>query len=338
MENKKISVLMATYNTPYEWLKESIQSILDQTYSDFEFIIVDDCSTDDMSQIQRDITDNRICWIRNSENMGLTKSLNVALKLATGKYIARMDADDVSLPERFAEQVKYLEEHPDVIVCGSYRRAFGNEEKNEIWNIPDTRAQQQVELFFSNCGLTHPTAMFRKSMLDEYGITYNESYRKAQDYGIWVQCTRFAPMAMIPKVLLKYRKSDQQISSVAGKPDQNRYAAMVRADQLDMLGIVADENDKAMHESFCRLEQTFSAEEGEHWVQSLLAGNAKTGYFDKELFAERVESQWFHLCKKAYKSQGNITYKTAFGRAYRLRFDLRDKWLAAKGRIAKLIR
>lgn len=333
-----ISVLMATYNTPYEWLKESIQSILDQTHSDFEFIIVDDCSTDDMSQIQREITDSRVRWVRNAENLGLTKSLNVALGLATGQYIARMDADDVSLPERFAEQVKFMEEHRDVIVCGSYRRAFGIEDKNEIWNIPNTREEQQVELFFSNCGLTHPTAMFRKSMLDEFGITYNESYRKAQDYGIWVQCTRFAPMAMIPKVLLKYRKSDQQISSVAGKPDQRRYASMVRADQLTMLGISANESDKALHESFCRLEPTFSAEEGERWVQALLSGNAEYRYFDAALFASRVESQWFHLCKKAYKEQGDATFKTAYRRAYRLRLDARDKWLALKGLIAKIIR
>ena len=253
-----ISVLMSTYNTPEDWLSEAIESILSQTFSDFEFIIADDCSTQSLDNIRTKYSDERIIWFRNERNLGLTKTLNKALKLAKGKYIARMDADDISLPERFSTQIRYMESHPEVIVCGSYRRAFGNENKDEIWNIPLTREEQQVQLFFFNCGLTHPTAMFRKSMLDEYGITYNEDYIKAQDYGIWVQCTRYAPMAVIPEVLLKYRKSDRQISS-AGRKNQLENDKKIKLDQVVALGIEPTDEEKNIHIAFLNNNYYFNS-------------------------------------------------------------------------------
>lgn len=149
MEKKPtVSVLMSTYNTPNEWLSESIESILNQTFGDFEFLIVDDCSKTNIEEIQKKYNDPRIKWIKNEVNMGLTKSLNKLLRMAKGKYIARMDSDDISLAERFQVQVQFMDKHPNVIVSGTYRRAFGNENKDEIWNIPKTREEQQAQLFF----------------------------------------------------------------------------------------------------------------------------------------------------------------------------------------------
>ena len=341
-----VSVLMATYNTPDEWLKESIKSILDQTYTDFEFIIVDDCSTTDLASVKAEMADPRIVWIRNEENLGLTKSLNVALAIAKGKYIARMDADDIALPERFAEQVKFMDEHPEVIVCGSYRRAFGLEEKDEIWNIPTGREMQQIQLLFFNCGLTHPTAMFRKSMLDEYGIRYNDSYRKAQDYGIWVQCTRYAPMAVIPKVLLKYRKSDQQISSAAGKKDQNRYAVQVRADQLRAMGIVdVSESNMHLHECLCNSEYVHDISILEPWVERLLKVNLQTQYFEASKFNFALRDRWFRYCYKYARKSENRTIRKVYWRSFKIQyFFLYSKerigaiFFAIKGRVANAIK
>ena len=113
-----ISVIMPTYNTPREFLENAIQSILRQTYGDFEFIIVDDCSTDDTEEYLRSIADSRIRVIRNQTNLGITKSLNIGLREARGEYIARMDSDDIALPERFEKQLKFMQEHQNVIVCG----------------------------------------------------------------------------------------------------------------------------------------------------------------------------------------------------------------------------
>ena len=333
----RISVIMSTYNTPSEWLYEAIDSIVKQSYEDFEFLIADDCSTTDVNEVKTRVDDPRVIWIQNETNMGLTKTLNKLLTMCKGEYIARMDADDISLPERFKEQVQFMDEHPDIIVCGSYRRAFGNVEKDEIWNIPATRAEQQVQLFFYNCGLTHPTAMFRKSMLDQYGVTYNNHYTKAQDYGIWVQCTRFAPMAMLPKVLLQYRKSDMQIST-AGKSNQRFNAQNVRRDQLATLGITLTEAEMDIHEAFCKGEINCAAEDFDKWVDKLAEANQQAEYFDKKLFAEELSARRYTAVKKKYKLEKNKTFKHAYKKAYRFSYAFKEWKLKVKIFIAKKIK
>ncbi len=331
-----VSILMSTYNTPARWLIQCMDSLLNQTFSDFELLLVDDCSEVPFSGIREQYTDPRIRWIQNEKNLGLTKSLNKLLKMATGRYIARMDADDVCLPERLAVQVQFLEEQPNVIVCGSYRRAFGLEEKDEIWNLPATREEQQVQLFFYNCGLTHPTAMFRKTMLDEFGITYNEVYKKAQDYGIWVQCARYAPMAMIPKVLLKYRKSEQQIST-AGRQNQLSYDAMIRLDQLACLDIVPTDEEKKMHIAFVRNEHYDDAVQLEAWVDRLLEGNQKTGYLVQPVFKRELRFRWYEFCRREYRGDSNLAYKQAYKRAFTWKLWMHEQKRNVKTFAAKLL-
>lgn len=332
--NPVISVIMSTYNTPDEWLEESVNSILNQTYSNFEFIIVDDCSTTGMTAIKEKCADDRIIWVRNEVNIGLTKSLNNALKIAKGKYIARMDADDISLPERFVTQIEFMENHPEVIVCGSWRRAIGNENGDEIWNIPATREEQQVQLFFYNCGLTHPTAMFRKSMLDEFEIRYNENYKKAQDYGIWVQCTRFAPMVMIRQVLLQYRKSDSQVT--ANKNGVRLYDSMVKIDQLYALGIEPTDNEKELHLAFLRGE-TLDVVKISQWVRAISNANKKIEYFDNKLFQSALNRRWYEYCKTQYKGQRNVAYHAEYKASRKLTYVLNDYVLIIKKIIKNMI-
>ncbi|GAB6103594.1 glycosyltransferase [Blautia glucerasea] len=332
-----ISVIMATHNTPHKWLKESIESILNQTFTDFEFIIVDDCSSLELKPDYDYYKDSRIKWIINEENIGLTKSLNIALKIAKGKYIARMDADDICLPERFEVQVKYMDEHPDVIVSGAYRRAFGNQDKDEIWNLPETREEQQVQLFFFNCGVTHPTAMIRKSMLDEYGITYNEKYKKAQDYGLWVQCTRYAPMAMIPQVLLKYRKSEQQITNQE-RTDVKKNDSKIKIDQLAMLGIAASEDEQKLHIAFCSNDTSMDPDDMKTWVFKLKEFNNRALYLDKRIFEKELKKRWYLWCKKAFKEEGKIEAKKAYKKAVTIEYRLQDAKLYLKRKIARFAR
>ena len=114
----KISVVMPAYNAE-NYIREAIDSILAQTFRDFEFLIIDDGSTDHTVEIIRSYSDSRIRLYQNERNMGVAATLNRGLDLARGEYIARMDADDISLPERFAKQAAYMDAHPDVAVCGS---------------------------------------------------------------------------------------------------------------------------------------------------------------------------------------------------------------------------
>ena len=148
-----VSVIMPNYNTPEEYLRAAMESILSQTYSNFEFIIVDDGSTDDSPSIIKSYQDDRIIFIKNEKNLGITKSLNIALARATGEFVARMDADDISLPQRLERQVHYMREHTDVVVCGTYVSCFGDKDfiKYEKYCLPLPDCQEmQIRFLFNN--------------------------------------------------------------------------------------------------------------------------------------------------------------------------------------------
>ena len=125
MTNNLISVIMCLYNTKEKYLREAIESVLNQTYSGFEFIIIDDGSTNDSISVIESYQDKRIILVRK-EHSGIPKSLNIGLDLAHGEYVARMDSDDVCLPDRFEKQIYYLREHPNCIVCGTYAEFIGD--------------------------------------------------------------------------------------------------------------------------------------------------------------------------------------------------------------------
>lgn len=213
----KISVIMSVYNEPIEWIRIAIRSILDQTFSDWEFIIVNDnpdnCDNGLLLKEYAD-NDNRVTIITNEQNIGLTKSLNKALKVAQGLYIARMDADDMSLPQRFERQVKFLDSHPKILAVGSWIgmidqngnhiNTVGRYETDYRW----VRAQ-----FVQNSQVSHPAAMFHRIINNEL-VQYDESVRYAQDYSLMVSILRHGEITNLPEVLFCYRTSDSQITSI----------------------------------------------------------------------------------------------------------------------------
>ena len=173
-----VSVIMPTYNTPEEYLKKSIESILNQSYSNIEFIIIcDGCIEDE--KIIENYKDNRIKIIRHTKNEGIAKSLNKAIDIAKGKYIARMDSDDISLKNRIKMQVQYMEKNKNIMVCGMDAKCIG--ETKRIKSTYNIRPQEvEIQLLYMNC-MIHPTVMLRKSFLDENNIRYNEDFQCSQD-------------------------------------------------------------------------------------------------------------------------------------------------------------
>lgn len=210
----KISVVMAVYNEPLEWMKLSIESILNQSYRDYELIIVNDnpCRLESsvyLTEISN--RDNRIRVINNEINIGLTKSLNKGLSIATGKYIARMDADDIALSMRFEKQVAYLDEHDDVMVLGASVREIderGNLGKNR--NKSDSYEYLRTMILLES-PVVHPVSMFRRIINGE-PIMYDESFRYAQDYALWASLIRDYKIVNLKDILLLYRVSSSQIS------------------------------------------------------------------------------------------------------------------------------
>ena len=174
---------MSVYNGE-KYLSEAIESILNQTFKDFEFLIINDGSTDSSREIILSYDDYRIKLIENDNNIGLTKSLNKGVDIACGKYIARMDADDISMPERLEKQVDFMENHEDIAVCGSCATIInGNDIEYSSFINPETSSEIKVALFFFN-PIAHPTAMIRKDVLNAIG-NYDPYFEKTQDYNLW---------------------------------------------------------------------------------------------------------------------------------------------------------
>ncbi|WP_051671468.1 glycosyltransferase family 2 protein [Oribacterium sp. P6A1] len=239
-----ISVIMATYNTEISVLKEAVDSILNQTFNDFEFIIIDDGSNNGSYEYLSNIKDNRVSIIKNKINLGITKSLNIGIKKARGKYIARMDADDISLPERLEKEFLYMENHHDVVLCGS-RMASVNREGQKIGDLYIPRyknmKEYHVKLLFKNPGPAHPTVMIRHETLSNNNITYDERLIYAQDYGMWEELSHYGKIHVLKKVLLYRRKHEKQISvekrDIQIKCDQNTQKKLLSV----LLGKVTDE-------------------------------------------------------------------------------------------------
>lgn len=206
-----VTILLPVYNCETH-LGEAIESILQQTYQNFEFIIINDGSTDNSESVILSFSDTRIKYFKNEKNIQLIGTLNRGLELSQGKYIARMDQDDISEPNRIERQVLLMEEKSDIGVCGSWIKVFGI--KDDIIRYPETNDEILAAMFFYN-PFSHPSVMLRKSEIDRLKLNYNPAYLQAEDYQLWFQCFNKTGLYNIPEVLLHYRVHESQLGFVA---------------------------------------------------------------------------------------------------------------------------
>lgn len=207
----KVSVLMPVYNTEESYLREAIESILNQTFSDFEFIILNDGSTNNAQDIILSYKDTRINYVINEKNLGLIKTLNKGLDLAKGEYIARMDSDDISLPERFQKQVDFMDKNQNVHVVGTWYEWFP---KCKVQKPAVTDKAIKECLLASSNSIAHPTVMLRKSVIDSLNARYDENYAYVEDYSLWLSLIDKVDFANIDEILLKYRIHPNSVCKV----------------------------------------------------------------------------------------------------------------------------
>lgn len=207
-----ISVIMSVYNGE-KYLKRSILSILNQSFTNFEFIIIDDGSSDSSSSIINDFSDDRIRYIKNEKNLGLSASLNIGIKNSIGAYIARADSDDVSLPERLEKQFNFMEENPQIGILGTgYYEIDGNGKRLQKFIYPQDDIIIKWKLLTGPV-FPHPTVILRKNILTNNNIIYNEKYSATQDYELWYQLIQFTVGSNLPIPLIEYRKHKNSISN-----------------------------------------------------------------------------------------------------------------------------
>ena len=210
----RISIIMGVYNGE-RFLREAIESILKQTYSDFEFIICNDCSTDNSMEIIQEYLnlDKRIIVLNNEVNSGLAASLNKCLQVARGEFVARMDCDDSSLPNRFEKQLEWLHNHENVCVVGSAVEYI--DDNSHVYAKQIIEEIQFFELKDVVCfsRVVHPSVMMRREHIIEVGgYTVNELTSRAEDYDLWCKlCEKGYVIANIPQILFQYREDESNI-------------------------------------------------------------------------------------------------------------------------------
>lgn len=202
MATPKISVLMPAYNTNPEFLRAALDSILDQSFSDFEFLILDDASSDPGVEEQiKARPDPRIVFERNERNLGISPTRNRLMDMAKGEYLAVMDHDDISLPERLARQAAFLDANPEVGVLSC---AFLRVPRNVLVRYPLDHEEIERKLMFGTA-LSHSSAMLRKSAIQAAGARYEEKYSPAEDYALWCRLIGKTRFANLDEALFHYR-------------------------------------------------------------------------------------------------------------------------------------
>lgn len=206
----KVSILLPVYNSETT-IQETIDSILCQTYSDFELVIINDGSSDKSEQIIGQYSDKRIRYYKNEQNKGLIYTLNRGLDLCNGEYIARIDADDIMLPTRLEKQTNYMDTHPHIIASGSSTIRFDGIHKEKIYTPPLTHKEIQHKILLGS-PIPHPSAIIRKEILKRNHIQFKADYLFAEDYKFWCDLMQYGELANLKEPLIRYRLSSTQIS------------------------------------------------------------------------------------------------------------------------------
>lgn len=292
---KIVSVIMPVHNGE-TYLREAIGSILDQTFRDFELILIDDASDDRTPEIIKEYADTRIRLLTNAENQGLTRNLNRAVDIAEGQYIARMDADDIALPERLARQVAFMEKHPDHGLCGTWAKTFGAYEVPV--NFPTHHEELKCCLLFQN-PVVHPSVMFRAAIIKK--IRYDETLRVAQDYELWQRIARHAKIANLPEYLLRYRVHETSTSSTR-QAQQEEVRNKVIYNYLYALGIEPTPKELEIHNTIARVKADKDRLDLNYlpdmylWMNKLLRQNRQRKIFDQTTLEQIFCFRWLLTC------------------------------------------
>lgn len=304
----RVTVLMPVYNGE-NYLCEAIESILTQTFDDFEFLIINDGSTDRSAEIIESYPDSRIRLVHNESNLKLIATLNKGLELARGKYIARMDCDDISLSGRLSRQVAFLNDHPEVGVCGTWIKTLGEVEEDVI-KYPLGDEEIRSQLIFES-PFAHPSVMMRRDMVSEAGIRYSHESIHAEDYDFWVRLSKICRFANIGEVLLLYRMHSDCVGKLH-EDEQRNSSRLVRQGQIRELGLLPSEEELYIHECASSYERQGTKDyigKVNAWLNKLRMANNNLSVYPEPAFSSGLGERWFETCYYA-SALGLWTWKS----------------------------
>ncbi len=289
---------MAVFNGA-KFLTESINSILNQSFSDFEFIIIDDGSADDSVNIVRNFGDKRIRFFKNDKNRGLPYSLNQGIKLSRGDYLVRMDQDDVSFPKRIAIQVDYMDVHPDVDICGAAVKTTLNNHKI-VSMRPEDSEEIKATLLFNNV-LSHSSVIIRKKAIEREKLFYDPAIKNAEDYEFWTRCCWKLKITNLTTPLVFYRRHQSQM---VNQPTIRSIIATSRNKMLKRFVSHPIKTELALHSRIANGTTATSWEEiraVETWLIKISIENNQKQLVKQEAMRLVLEGQWFNVCAKSAK-------------------------------------
>ena len=288
-----LTVLMPVYNGD-RYLRPAVDSILAQTFTDFEFLIIDNGSTDQTEVILNEYQkkDARIRVLHREK--GLVEALNYGFDQSRGKYIARLDADDICLPNRMHKQVEFMEKHAEVGVCGSWIRCFGN--YDQVTKHPVDDASLRAEMLFSP-PFANSSTIIRQSVLKSHGIYFrNPPY--SEDYDLWVRLSRVTHFANIPEILVNYRVYVEQTTQTHSQ-EMAQATLSIQKRQLTDLGITPTDQDIALHAKICGTDfvtEMQFLEAAEKWFLKLQNANIQYQVYPELEFKKVLGGKWWRLC------------------------------------------
>ena len=303
----EVTVLMPVYNGA-RFLANAMNSVLGQTFGNFELLVVNDGSSDQTAEILASCGDPRVRIVDNGRNLGLIASLNKGLDLAGGDYIARMDQDDVALPKRLEKQVHFLRTSLQTGLCGTWFRTFGGARSAVV--RPPTGAEEMAAKLFHESPLAHPTVMFRRALFAHHGLRYSYEYPDAEDFELWTRAAQVTELANLPEVLLRYRRHDEQVSNVK-KARQDESVKKILLRQLRRIHANTTEEEREAHVAIVsnRMPDATGVKVDyvESWLRELVRRNdlAEAG-FPPAAFRRAIAIVWWRYCSSRSSVPGML--------------------------------
>ena len=316
MKTPRVSVILPVYNGA-GFLAESLGSVLNQTFGDFEVLVIDDASTDDSAAVAESFGDPRVCLVRHEQNLRLPATLNHGLDLAQGEFVARMDADDICDTRRFAQQVAFLDAFPEVGICGSAVRLFGTGDCL-VRKYPVSPGAVEAFRFF-NCPFAHPTVMLRRRVVEEHHLRYDPRSIAVEDFDLWTRLLKFTRGANLPDQLLHYRLHESSVTSRDWALMNDNSTNVLQEALREIIPDVTDDQAR-FHRQIGMAEITpniVTLRDADAWLERIALA------LDRGPDARAVLREvWFRLAMRVVPETGLTALKAVFGSRFTRKYGL----------------
>lgn len=305
MKKPLLTVVMPAYNGE-KYISEAIDSVLNQTFTDFELLIINDGSTDGTYDIIKSFKDDRIRFIDLPGNKGIAYCRNLGLSEAEGEFLAWTDCDDVNISTRFDKQISYLQNNPDFGGCGTWLSRFKDDKTFYVTKAFEDNEKIKASLLFKPASIPNATVMLRLADVKKYNLWYNEKLQISEDYDYIFRCSRQFKFSNLQELLYKYRDSETSIIKKFEDKELETFNTLksIYKMALATLGINPTEKELLTHYQICsrKIFSNFTEfEKCYNWLENLKLANDSNKIYDSKVFKEVESEQFFFLSKKASK-------------------------------------